>query len=165
MNGKTHLLIAFLLSILYILGTIWLHPDLSPTEFFILLCPASMFVMTFAGALLPDIDLAIGIRQHRSLITHSLIIPLLIYICILCGFEAHEVYQPFFLGFSSHLFSDMFPYSRKWKTWRTRFFAFKAPTILRIPGGWVISPHISQGILLLSAGFCMFAILPPQIFL
>jgi len=68
--------------------------------------------MVIVGAHFPDFDLDFGTRYHRSPLTHSFIIPLALAIFYLLQRPSPDVMRLlafFFLGYSSHLFLDIFP--------------------------------------------------------
>ena len=80
-------------------------------------------IITVAGALMPDWDIPfLGISRHRNIIFHSVILPLFIILTTLInvatsiansltiGAEVeYYIAALFLLGYSSHLFLDVFP--------------------------------------------------------
>ena len=70
------------------------------------------FFMAILGAHFPDFDLDFGVRYHRSPITHSALIPTIIFLYYLY-FRPEDLVlillSVFFLGYSSHLILDIFP--------------------------------------------------------
>ena len=68
--------------------------------------------ITILGAHFPDFDLDFGRKYHRSPITHSVIIPALLfayYMFHLPDDMTLSLMALFFLGYASHLFLDIFP--------------------------------------------------------
>lgn len=126
MTGKTHKVISITFSLGYYLSAV--RPEYGPATF------ASVIVVSYLGALLPDIDqpagelwgklpfgrdlseLANPFLKHRN-ITHSLfgvVISALIVTIILGRFPSYwginqiQVLTAFLIGYLSHLLADMF---------------------------------------------------------
>ncbi|MHA1238563.1 MAG: hypothetical protein ACTSSJ_04895 [Candidatus Odinarchaeia archaeon] len=76
-------------------------------------------IIGFTGAYFPDFDLELGVRFHRSPISHSAIIPVMffatyLYFTLTATMEAVvlNLLAVFFLTYSTHLFADLLPSKR-----------------------------------------------------
>ena len=79
----------------------------------------------------PDIDL-VRLAWHRNWFTHSCAVPIILWIINIMTIQINITW--FFVMWGSHLFSDLFPHSRKWQTWQN-FFTARAPTGIRFGYG------------------------------
>jgi len=70
------------------------------------------YLVVIAASHAPDVDLDFGIKYHRSPITHSPLIPAVLFVFyFLTSFEFGVLFllAAFFIGYSSHLFLDLIP--------------------------------------------------------
>jgi len=123
--------------------------------------------MVLIGAHFPDFDLDFGTRFHRSPLTHSFIIPSLLFIAYFHGTRDTTVLRllsMFFMGYASHLFLDIFPAKA---SILARFLApFKHYTpgdIRLIPEKWEKPWLIISGLITLAFAFALLSLsLPPN---
>lgn len=79
-------------------------------KFLLILCLAAL--AAWAGLRLPDFDQRVTWLTHRSILTHSPLIPLAIYICVAIAGKPRVFRLPAMclsLGFAAHLAFDLFP--------------------------------------------------------
>jgi hypothetical protein len=166
MKRNIHIGSALIAALIYIILTVYKYYSTTTViNLLYILQPASIVLMSILGALLPDMDLWIAIKYHRSIITHSMLIPCILWITVLIGMEPHGVYQPIILGFGMHLFMDMFPASTLKTTWIQTTFSWKAPACLRLGFRHSLGPHLSQTILFITALLCVFFMISPSLYL
>jgi hypothetical protein len=70
------------------------------------------YIITAAASHGPDLDLDFGIKYHRSPITHSPIIPAVVFVFYFISsfsFPVLFLVSSFFIGYGSHLFLDLIP--------------------------------------------------------
>ncbi len=98
MNGKTHILFALAIGLIFL--------RIFP-EFGVLLLSKILFSAGLLfGSLFPDFDLRIGFLKHRGIL-HSVYI---LFLAVLLGIFFNSLFSLFFgfaLGFFSHLIGDM----------------------------------------------------------
>lgn len=71
---------------------------------------AALLFGAFCGALGPDFDLdLLGIKYHRSMLTHSALIPALVVYGYWFNYFGLAASGMFVIGYASHLFADLFP--------------------------------------------------------
>ncbi len=74
------------------------------------------YLLAFIGASLPDLDAWVSIKSHRDPITHSGLLPSLLFMYFFLMFSYHAgdaeflfVFAGLILGYASHLLFDVFP--------------------------------------------------------
>mgnify|MGYP005848399243 CR=1 FL=1 len=74
------------------------------------------YLLAFIGASLPDLDAWVSIKSHRDPITHSSLLPSLLFLYFFLMFSFHSedaeflfVFAGLILGYASHLLFDVFP--------------------------------------------------------